>query len=164
MSRQIYFIQSAADADAFIAEVYRRKGQLVDARTILTQSESLATFRRNVQTNFCRFQIIPEVNRIDLLLGAKQRNIEFLASVRGSSQSHTYHTGRLYLSELLGAVTPELVHFSNGLRYYIRKSYVYCKRQQIYFGPAFLEKYPTEHWSAAEFPNGRLLEIPQEPR
>ena len=161
MSRQIYFIQSEADADAFIAEVYRRKGQLVDARMLLTQSESLTVLRRNVQTNFCRFQIMPEVNINDVSLDIKQRNIEFLASVRGSTQSHTYHTGRLYLSELLGAVTPELVYFYNGLRYYIRKSYVYCKRQQIYFGPTFLEKYSTEHWSAAEFPNGRLLEIPR---
>ena len=161
MSRQFAFIQSEADAENFIAEVYRRKGALADEKqTILTQDESLAILYQKVLTHFCRFQIIPEVGDNGFSLDAGQRNIEFLASVRGNAQSRIFHDGRLYMSEYIGAVTPELVKFYNGLRSYIRKHYVYCRQYHVYFGPVFLEKHSVEHWFAAEWTTGRLYEVP----
>ena len=160
MSRQIYFIQSDMDAEAFVSEVYRQQGLLVDQQTILTEEESLAVLRRKTSSYVCRFQTIPAQYSPSLLGDLKQKNIEYQGSVRGNALSRTYYTGRLYLSDWLGPVTPELVRFYERLRAYIKKHYVYHKQKQVYFGPVFWENYPSKHWLAAEWTTRRVIELP----
>ena len=153
MSRQLYFVQSEEDIRDFLHYIYNIDYMLLHKDGYLDNICSATNFLMdNINSFDSQYHILPKS------LSYTERDLEYIATVRGNSLSRVYEIGRIYICrDTFGQYNQDAMQCYIKLRQYIKKNYFYNKESRLYVGPEFEKMRETKHWYCAQ--SGRIIQL-----